>query len=63
MEVLDMNVLLRLKRLLNTIPDEELKVMDLWVDGQYEIDKYLLETYTLNLLSKDAKIKINDYEL
>ena len=56
------NVLIRIKKLLNSIDDEELKEMNLWIDNDETIDAVMLETYSITLITNTEKLIINDKE-
>lgn len=54
------NVLLKLKRLLNSIDDKELKELELWIDCEDTIDVIALDTNSITLVTDDKKLKINN---
>lgn len=54
------NVLLKLKRLLNSIDDEELKELELWIDNENTIDLIVLDTNSITLVTDYEKLKINN---
>lgn len=50
----------KLKDILNTYTDTELEDIDLWVNSDFKIESILVDEYSINLLSEDAEIKINN---
>lgn len=52
-------VLLKLKRILNAIPDKELKNYELWIDGQSTIDAVIVENDDIILVRENQEIKID----
>ena len=56
------NTLIRLKRLLNSIDDDELEDMDLWIDNEDKIDVIALDSNSITLITEEAELKINDKE-
>lgn len=52
-------VLLKLKRILNAIPDKELKSYELWIDGQSTIDAVIVENDDITLVRENQEIKID----
>lgn len=50
----------KLKDVLNTYTDTELEDIDLWVNSDFKIESILIDGYSINLLSEDAEIKINN---
>ena len=51
----------KLRDILNTYTDEELKELDLWVDSGYKIEQIIVDEFGLNLITNNAEIKINDF--
>lgn len=51
----------KLKDILNTYTDEELKELDLWVDSSYKIEQIIVDEFGLNLITNNAEVKINDF--
>lgn len=56
------NTLIKLKRLLNSIEDDELEDMDLWIDNEDKIDVIALDSNSITLITEEAELKINDKE-
>ena len=50
----------KLKEVLNTYTDTELEDIDLWVNSDFKVESILIDGYSINLLSEDAEIKINN---
>lgn len=50
----------KLKDILNTYTDTELEDIDLWVNSDFKIESILVDEYSINLLSENAEIKINN---
>lgn len=50
----------KLKDILNTYTDTELEDIDLWVNSDFQVESILVDEYSINLLSEDAEIKINN---
>lgn len=55
-------VLLKLKGLLNSIPNEELKNYSLWIDANDEIETILIEEETISLIRNRADVRIDGDE-
>lgn len=53
-------MLKRLKKILNTYTDEELEDMDLWINSNNCINAIIVDDNSINLITDDAEIKIND---
>lgn len=53
-------MLKKLKDILNTYTDTELEDIDLWVNSDFKVESILVDEYSINLLSEDAEIKINN---
>ena len=54
--------LLILKKLLNSIDDEDLKEFDLWIDNSKRIDVVAIDKNAISLITDEAILKINDRE-
>jgi len=50
----------KLKDILNTYTDTELEDIDLWVNSDFKVESILVDEYSIDLLSEDAEIKINN---
>lgn len=50
----------KLKDILNTYTDTELEDIDLWINSDFKVESILVDGYSINLLSEDAEIKINN---
>lgn len=55
------NVLITLKRLLNSMTDKELKEMDLWVDNENGIQAIAIDDNAISIFTKDTELKVNGY--
>lgn len=53
-------MLKRLKKILNTYTDEELEDMDLWINSNNCINAIIIDDNSINLITDDAELKIND---
>ena len=56
------NSLLILKKLLNSIDDEDLKEFDLWIDNSKTIDAVSINKNAISLITDEAILKINGRE-
>ena len=52
------NMLIRLKRLLNTYKDKELKEIDLWIDNSKSIDVIAIDDNAISLITNSESLKI-----
>ena len=50
----------KLRDILDTYTDTELEDIDLWVNSDFKVESILVDEYSINLLSEDAEIKINN---
>ena len=50
----------KLKDILNTYTEDELEELDLWIDSRTKVDSIWVEDYIINLITDEAKVKIND---
>lgn len=55
-------VLLKLKRLLNSIQDSELIDMELWIDNDQTVDLITMDNDAITLITDKSKLKIDDKE-
>ena len=51
----------KLKDILNTYTDEELKELDLWIDSTCKIEQIIVDEFGINLITNNAEVKINDF--
>ena len=51
----------KLRDILNTYTDEELKELDLWVDSSYEVNQIIVDDYNIDLITNNAEVKVNDF--
>lgn len=56
------NDLIRLKKVLNSIDDEDLKEMDLYIDCESGVQMVAIEENAITLVTDTHKLKINDKE-
>lgn len=53
-------MLLKLKKILNAIPDEELKDMELWINAEVEIKVIVVEENAISLITEGKDLRINN---
>ena len=51
----------KLKDILNTYTDEELKDMEIWINSDNVIDSILIDKDSINLITTSIEIKLNDF--
>ncbi len=56
------NDLIRLKKVLNSIDDEDLKEMDLYIDCDSGVQMVAIEENAITLVTDTHKLKIDDKE-
>ena len=56
------NDLIRLKKVLNSIDDEDLKEMDLYIDCDSGVQMVAIEENAITLVTDTHKLKMNDKE-
>lgn len=49
----------KLKDILNTYTDEELKELDLWVNSSLEVNQIIVDEYAIDLVTTDADVRVN----
>ena len=49
----------KLKDILNTYTDEELKELDLWINSSYEVKQIIVDDYNIDLITNNADARIN----
>ena len=54
------DILLKLKKILNGIDDEELKEMDLWINNEENVELIALDNNSISLITDISLLKIND---
>lgn len=54
------DTLLKLKKILNGIDDEELKEMDLWINNEDNVELIALDNNSISLITDISLLKIND---
>lgn len=53
-------MLKKLKDILNTYTDEELKDMDLWINSSVQVDEIIVDEISTNLITDDMRIDIKE---
>lgn len=56
------NDLIRLKKVLNSIDDEDLKEMDLYIDCESGVQMVAIDENAITLVTNTHKLKIDDKE-
>lgn len=51
----------KLKDILNTYTDEELKELNLWIDSSYEVKQIIVDDYNIDLITDNTEVKVNDF--
>lgn len=51
----------KLKDILNTYTDEELKELDLWINSSNMVKQIIVDDYNIDLITNNAEVKINDF--
>lgn len=51
----------KLKDILNTYTDEELKELDLWINSSYEVNQIILDEYNIDLITNNVEVKVNEF--
>lgn len=49
----------KLKGILNTYTDEELKELDLWINSSYEVKQIIVDEYNIDLIINNADVRVN----
>lgn len=55
----------KLKDILNTYTDEELKDMELWVNSNGTVENIIVDDYSINLIENNLRVELkeeNQYE-
>lgn len=55
-------MLTKLKHILNTYTDKELEEMELWVNSDFQIDKMIIDEYSIDLMQENSDIEIKTYK-
>ena len=50
----------KLRNILNSYSDEEIENMELWVNAENRVDSFIIEEFSLVLITTDAELKINN---
>jgi hypothetical protein len=56
------NILIKLKAILNSLSDEELKEYDLWIDNDTGVELIAVDDNSIVLVTDKEKLKINNRE-
>ena len=51
----------KLKDILNTYTDEELKELDLWINYSYKVNQIIVDEYNINLITHQGEVKFNEF--
>ena len=51
----------KLKDILNTYTDEELKELDLWINSSNIVKQIIVNDYSIDLITNDVDVRINDF--
>lgn len=51
----------KLKDILNTYTDEELKELDLWINSSNMVKQIIVDDYNIDLITNNDEVKINDF--
>ena len=51
----------KLKDILNTYTDEELKELDLWINSSNIVKQIIVDDYNIDLITNNAEVKVNDF--
>ena len=49
----------KLKDILNTYTDEELKELDLWINSSNIVKQIIVDDYNIDLITDNAEVKVN----
>lgn len=49
----------KLKDILNTYTDEELKELDLWINSSNIVKQIIVNDYSIDLITNDVDVRIN----
>lgn len=55
-------MLTKLKHILNAYTDKELEEMELWVNSDFQIDKMIIDEYSIDLIQENSDIEIKTYK-
>ena len=51
----------KLKDILNTYTDKELKELDLWINSSNIVKQIIVNDYSIDLITNNAEVKVNDF--
>lgn len=51
----------KLKDILNTYTDEELKELDLWINSSYKVNQIIVDEYTIDLITEQDEVNVNEF--
>ena len=49
----------KLKDILNTYTDEELKELDLWINSSHEVKQIIVDDYNIDLITNKSDVRVN----
>lgn len=52
-------MLKKLKDILNTYTDEELKELDLWINSSNMVEQIIVDDYNIDLITNNVEVRIN----
>ncbi len=55
------NILVKLKAMLNSLPNKELEQMDLWIDNSKNVEVIALDDNSISLITDKEKLEINGF--
>lgn len=50
----------KLRDILNTYTEEELKELDLWINSSVEVEQIIIDGWGIDLITKDMKVKVEN---
>lgn len=51
----------KLKDILNTYTDEELKELGLWINSSYKVNQIIVDEYTIDLITEQDEVNVNEF--
>ena len=51
----------KLRDILNTYTDEELKELDLWINSSYKVNQIIVDEYTIDLITEQDEVNVNEF--
>ena len=56
------NTLIKLKAILNGLPNEELEKMELWIDNDKNIEVIAVDRNAISLITDEEKLRIDGFK-